>query len=434
MVYTLEKETKGSIAHIKTEPRSATVLDEPQRTASTFKAVPPQVALEAAKYAPPEVAGSTAKKRSPSTSSSSGNASPDPAKATSASTTAPKPPKKSDGVVVPSDAADVSTASPGPAAISSTDVLVEHAADGAAKKKRKRRRKKAKKPSTPDSETRAAATTTDGKEDISIVDDEGEEEEEVPMPVGASSSASSAGPSGSAPIFASLGHTSALQPLSTADASSSLGMGDWDDDDVDSGWVTPDNVVTYTRSYAGQTEADSATEKPWLVTCITADFAMQNVLLQMGLHLTSVDGFSIKALQRWILRCYGCRFIVKDMNKLFCPRCGNNTLHRCQYTVDDDGNLVLQNIKTKISTRGTKYSVPLPKGGRNAPNLILSESQLPSWRPKSKANSLADTDASFLDPHGRTTAKDVVVGYGRKNPNEPRKKFGKKNKAKARGF
>ena len=41
--------------------------------------------------------------------------------------------------------------------------------------------------------------------------------------------------------------------------------------------------------------------------CMTGDFAMQNVALQMGLNLVSVEGSErIKNVKTWVLRCHGC--------------------------------------------------------------------------------------------------------------------------------
>jgi RNA-binding protein NOB1 len=421
LVYTLEKEARGSVEHLRTEPRTATVVDT---TKSTFSPAAPEAVLSAAKPAKKAASPSPAVPAQPK----------QPKQPKQPATSSSEP--KNDNVV---------KSSPAPVQEKPVQVAEETVAtaadpaaaptDAAPKKKRKRgpRKKKSKAPAAANADSEK--TNGDAEKPKDEEDSDAEADEASPVSIE------------SAPVVSASEH--AVQPESTSEtqseassgasnplqaASDQMGMGDWDDDDEESGWVTPENVITYTRAYSGQTEADAKTERAWVVTCITADFAMQNVLLQLGLHLTSVDGFAIKALQRWILRCYGCRLVIKDMSKLFCPRCGNSTLHRVQYTVDDDGNMVLQNVKTKISTRGTKYSVPLPKGGRKNNNLILSESQIPAYRPKSKANSLADADATFLDPHGRTAPKDVVVGYGRKNPNEPRKRFGKSNKAKRRGF
>ncbi|CAG8850133.1 27810_t:CDS:2, partial [Racocetra persica] len=42
------------------------------------------------------------------------------------------------------------------------------------------------------------------------------------------------------------------------------------------------------------------------VACITTDYSMQNVLLQMGLNLVSVEGARIKKVKSWVLRCHAC--------------------------------------------------------------------------------------------------------------------------------
>lgn len=40
--------------------------------------------------------------------------------------------------------------------------------------------------------------------------------------------------------------------------------------------------------------------------CVTTDFSMQNVLMQMGLNVISVDGMLIRAAKQWVLRCMAC--------------------------------------------------------------------------------------------------------------------------------
>ncbi len=53
------------------------------------------------------------------------------------------------------------------------------------------------------------------------------------------------------------------------------------------------------------------------------------------------------------------------MAKVFCPTCGNNTLKRVSISVDAQGTVMaFLNPKYKISTRGTKYTIPKPTGGR----------------------------------------------------------------------
>ena len=47
------------------------------------------------------------------------------------------------------------------------------------------------------------------------------------------------------------------------------------------------------------------------VSCVTADFAMQNVLLQMGLRVVAPNGLAIRRLSRHVLRCSACFLVTK---------------------------------------------------------------------------------------------------------------------------
>ena len=51
---------------------------------------------------------------------------------------------------------------------------------------------------------------------------------------------------------------------------------------------------------------DRAALGPSPVCLVTADFAMQNVALQMGLRLVAPGGLQIRRLSRWALRCGAC--------------------------------------------------------------------------------------------------------------------------------
>ena len=48
-----------------------------------------------------------------------------------------------------------------------------------------------------------------------------------------------------------------------------------------------------------------------LVSIVTADFAMQNLILQLGLRLVSPDGRRIRRISRWALRCSACFKVTK---------------------------------------------------------------------------------------------------------------------------
>ncbi|KAF9247411.1 Nin one binding Zn-ribbon like-domain-containing protein [Melanogaster broomeanus] len=246
-----------------------------------------------------------------------------------------------------------------------------------------------------------------------------------------------------------------------------------DDDDGEGEWITPDTVALH-KSRAldllpssggnlrkGRRNAD---EVPVLAGCMTADFAMQNVLLQMGLSLVGTEGKRIQKVKSWVLRCHACFKICKDNSKQFCPSCGNPTLLRASVTVASPDAAVdapameihlKKNFQYKL--RGTKYSIPAPKPGsaKTGPGegLILREDQTEYMRAKKRVEGKRERDeqrmikglvdrggeggvavGSWSDPDwmpsimggstkGRSTGKDAMpqIGYGRKNPNERRK-------------
>eukprot|EP01006_Ploeotia_vitrea_P037041 TRINITY_DN66083_c9_g4_i1.p1 TRINITY_DN66083_c9_g4~~TRINITY_DN66083_c9_g4_i1.p1 ORF type:complete len:645 (-),score=323.61 TRINITY_DN66083_c9_g4_i1:616-2307(-) len=113
------------------------------------------------------------------------------------------------------------------------------------------------------------------------------------------------------------------------------------------------------------------------VATVTTDYAMQNVMLQMGLRLVSVDGRAIRSLRQWAKRCHACFAITKDMSKIFCPECGGQTLVRMAVFVDPHGRVFYRGgYRKEYNNRGTVYSVPLPKGGRVNKDAVLRADQL----------------------------------------------------------
>ena len=85
-----------------------------------------------------------------------------------------------------------------------------------------------------------------------------------------------------------------------------------DEDDGEGEWITPSNVGLH-KSRAlqlipGEDARKGRRGKAEQVKsgCMTADFAMQNVLLQMGLSLVGVEGKRIERVKTWVLRCHAC--------------------------------------------------------------------------------------------------------------------------------
>jgi RNA-binding protein NOB1 len=164
--------------------------------------------------------------------------------------------------------------------------------------------------------------------------------------------------------------------------------------------------------------------------CVTTDFAMQNVLLQMGLPLLSVNGMTVNRVKQWILRCAACFKTTTDMSKLFCPICGNSTLEKVSCSVDATTGVTRLHLRKnyKINLRGTKFSLPKPgTAGRFKGDLLLREDQLLTGIWAQKAKRSVKSVGSMFGEHitenvGLTINKapDLVVGYGRKNPNSQR--------------
>ncbi|XP_073303647.1 RNA-binding NOB1-like protein [Primulina huaijiensis] len=186
---------------------------------------------------------------------------------------------------------------------------------------------------------------------------------------------------------------------------------------------------------------DISSEQSWTlrslsessVACITSDFAMQNVLLQMGLRLLAPGGIQIRELHRWVLKCHACFKVTTDIGRIFCPKCGNGgTLRKVAVTVNENG-IVLAGRRPRISLRGTKFSLPLPQGGRDAvtKNPILREDQLPQkfLHPKIKKKNKQDDDFVVPDdifrhhtdkkaPLQPPVRRALAVFSGKRNPND----------------
>ena len=140
--------------------------------------------------------------------------------------------------------------------------------------------------------------------------------------------------------------------------------GDEDDDDAAS-----DAPSTTTADDAAD---DPAADSP--VSIVTADFAMQNVALQMGLRLVAPGGARVARAARWALRCSACAATSRDPERVFCPKCGGATLDKVEVVVGVDGAETV-GVRKQHCLRGTRFSLPAPKGGR-ARDPILREDVL----------------------------------------------------------
>jgi RNA-binding protein NOB1 len=84
------------------------------------------------------------------------------------------------------------------------------------------------------------------------------------------------------------------------------------EDDGEGEWITPDNVAihqareSFSMPDASARKAAKTIDKPLHVACMTADYAMQNVLLHMGLNIVGLHGKKITTVKSWVLRCHAC--------------------------------------------------------------------------------------------------------------------------------
>ena len=154
-------------------------------------------------------------------------------------------------------------------------------------------------------------------------------------------------------------------------------------------------------------------EKHDFVSCLTVDFAMQNVLLKMNLGRIGVDGRQINSVRKYVLRCTGCFYVDKEKvyewfffvygitrrnrdnfiliiffliiwsnlrktaSKVFCPACGHKTMRRVACEVQHDGTVKLFLAKNPkcLNPRGKRFNLPAPKGGKYSHNPITTDMQ-----------------------------------------------------------
>ena len=202
-------------------------------------------------------------------------------------------------------------------------------------------------------------------------------------------------------------------------------------------WVTVENLVNTQR--ADPTRRAAALDARTKVACLTTDYAMQSVLMQMGLPLMGADGMMLRSVKQWVLRCSGCFSLQPSLDKQFCFKCGNSSLVRLQAVLDARGfRRVLPESGAparvrSTNTRGTKFPMPMPISGRKANNIIVAEDQLQEAKDKfnkqgkARTENVFDPDYSLDDHFGRSGKKGgggsgaPTVGYGKRvNPNDVR--------------
>jgi len=81
-----------------------------------------------------------------------------------------------------------------------------------------------------------------------------------------------------------------------------------DDEDSDGGeWINSSNVAKHRSKDLGLVPSGSGSnQSPLAAACMTGDYAVQNVLLSMGLGLIGEEGKRINKVKSWVLRCHAC--------------------------------------------------------------------------------------------------------------------------------
>ncbi|KAM3511903.1 hypothetical protein MY11210_004444 [Beauveria gryllotalpidicola] len=203
--------------------------------------------------------------------------------------------------------------------------------------------------------------------------------------------------------------------------------------DDDGGWITPANVKKHKGQGHGSTPSKSP-QRTLQAAVLTSDFAMQNVALRMNLNLVTPTFARITQLKTWVLRCHGCFKVTKDMERQFCPSCGQPTLIRTSCSTDEQGNFRLHMKKGfQWNNRGNVYSVPRPvhgsphgrlakhAGGQNnwGAGLLLAEDQkeyvkaAEAQRKQKKKDLMDDEFLPGILTGDRSGGGKIRVGAGR---------------------
>lgn len=112
------------------------------------------------------------------------------------------------------------------------------------------------------------------------------------------------------------GPTAEQEPIGAAELGSECGAGHQEDSSEAEAGSSSDEAGA-----GGSVNGGASTQGESSVACVTADFAMQNVLLQMGLRLVAPNGSRIRELRRWALRCSACFRVTKVRHPASCTGC-----------------------------------------------------------------------------------------------------------------
>lgn len=199
------------------------------------------------------------------------------------------------------------------------------------------------------------------------------------------------------------------QPEATVEDAEEEEEDDGEASDDEGGWITPSNLKKHQAKAPGAAIPSQPLQKTLQAAVLTSDYAMQNVALRMNLNLVAPSLARITHLKNWVLRCHGCFTISKDMNRQFCPSCGQPTLNRVSCSTDAHGNFKVHLKKNfQWNNRGNVYSVPKPVHGSSNGRLAKGAGGQGNW---GAGLVLAEDQKEFTraaEEQRRTRKKDIM--------------------------
>ncbi|KAF3941059.1 hypothetical protein ABW19_dt0204460 [Dactylella cylindrospora] len=127
---------------------------------------------------------------------------------------------------------------------------------------------------------------------------------------------------------------------------------------------------------------DTPITTPLREASVTPNSRNDNVLLQLHIHLFSPATMSrITSVKSHVLRCHACFKVVREMDRQFCPSCGQPSLTKVTCSTDVNGIFRVHLKKNwQWNNRGNVFSMAKPQHGTASmkgvrENIILSEDQ-----------------------------------------------------------
>ncbi|ETB56656.1 hypothetical protein YYC_05479 [Plasmodium yoelii 17X] len=144
-----------------------------------------------------------------------------------------------------------------------------------------------------------------------------------------------------------------------------------DDDDGGGKWVNVNNFDVFNLNVDKNKKFESD------IACVTTDYAMQNVLYQIGLNVITIDGYQIRSIKLWGYICTSCYFFMRKNSLLFCSKCGNNSLRKVNVVVDNElKKLVVKIPNFKVNYKNTIFSIPKKKNKNKSKNKFEDKLQI----------------------------------------------------------